>query len=142
MRRHKSFQKYTPNQWKSANTQTNQILSSSQRINSNTHSSKLCHCPLHTKTQYCNEQKERIIEEPFEHVILFILKLPRIDLVKQLHKDKSLENHCVNLNFVSRIVQSDLLAWVSIDVGLICVERCRLVKGELENSATEEQHTH
>lgn len=132
MRWHKSFQKSSPNQRKSPNPQTNQILISRQSHHSHTHSTELCHRHLHTKTQNSNEQEQRIIKESSKHVIVFVLKLACIDLIKQLHKNKSLKDHRIHLNFIGWIIQSNLLARVRIDVGLIRVERRRLVKRKIE----------
>lgn len=56
---------------------------------------------LYCDCQRDNEDEHPIVEEVGEHIIVMFVDFATVDLVKDLHKDKRVEDHCVVIAIVN-----------------------------------------
>jgi hypothetical protein len=93
---------------------------------------------LHNKSQPSNKQEETIVKETSEYIEFTGSELSGVDLVKELHEDEYLEDHCVEVGLVGWCTDLHRCAWVRCYVGLVDIEWSCLGKGKSEDILSKE----
>jgi hypothetical protein len=64
-----------------------------------------------------------VVEECFEHIQLLLGDHSAVNLVEQVHQNKSMEDHCVHLHFIGWVILSNIVLRISLVMSQLSVDQ-------------------